>query len=65
MLVFLRKNTRIHKNGRNSYELFVLALSSVWFAGATPDNISLHLTSRNLIPDRLNKRSGKSKPSFF
>ena len=36
MLVFLRKNTRIHKNGRNSCELFVLALSLVWFAGATP-----------------------------
>ena len=37
MLVFLRKNTRIYKKGRNSYELFVLALSLVWFAGATPD----------------------------
>ena len=36
VLVFLRKNTRIHKNGRNSWT-FVLALSLVWFAGATPD----------------------------
>ena len=37
VLVFLRKHTRIHKNGRNSWELFVLALSLVWFAGATPE----------------------------
>ena len=38
-LVFPRKNTRIHtKNGRNSYELFVLALSLVWFAGVTPES---------------------------
>ena len=35
-LVFLRKNTRIHKMGE-IHELFVLALSLVWFAGATPD----------------------------
>ena len=42
VLVFLRKkHTRIftQKNGRNSYELFVLALSLVWFAGATPDGV--------------------------
>ena len=31
------KHQNSHKNGRNSYELFVLALSLVWFAGATPD----------------------------
>ena len=30
------KNTRIHKKGE-IHELFVLALSLVWFAGATPD----------------------------
>ena len=29
-----------HKNGRNSYGLFVLVLSLVWFAGATPDSES-------------------------
>ena len=34
---FPKENTRIHTNGRNSYELFVLALSLVWFAGATPE----------------------------
>ena len=33
---FLRKNTRIHKKGE-IHDLFVLALSLVWFAGATPD----------------------------
>ena len=32
VLVFLRKNTRIHKRGE-THELFVLALSLVWFAG--------------------------------
>ena len=37
MLVLLRKNTRIHKNGRNSWTL-VLALSLVWFARATPES---------------------------
>ena len=37
VLVFLRKNTRIHKIGE-IHELFVLALSLVWFAGATPDS---------------------------
>ena len=36
MLVFQRKNTRIHKNGQ-IHELLVLALSLVWFAGATTD----------------------------
>ena len=41
VLVFLWKNTRIHKNGRHSYELFVLALSLVWFAGATPEKNGL------------------------
>ena len=34
----------IHKNGRKIHELFVLALSLVWFAGATPDKI--HLSDR-------------------
>ena len=33
---FPKENTRIHKNGE-IHELFVLALSLVWFAGATPD----------------------------
>ena len=37
---FLRGHQNSHKNGRNSYELFVLPLSLVWFAGATPDCIS-------------------------
>ena len=32
---FPKENTRIHKKG---HELFVLALSLVWFAGATPDS---------------------------
>ena len=36
VLVFLRKNTKIHKNGR-IHELCVSALSLVWFAGATPE----------------------------
>ena len=31
------KHQNSQKNGRNSNELFVLALSLVWFAGATPD----------------------------
>ena len=31
------KHQNSHRNGRNSYELFVLALSLVWFAGATPE----------------------------
>ena len=34
---FPRKSTRIHKKGE-IHELFVLALSLVWFAGATPDS---------------------------
>ena len=33
---FLRKNTRSHKMDK-IHELFVLALSLVWFAGVTPD----------------------------
>ena len=36
VLVFLRKNTRIHKMSE-IHELFVLALSLVWFARATSD----------------------------
>ena len=40
VLVFLRKNTRIHKMGE-IHELFVLALALVWFAGATPEMKSL------------------------
>ena len=36
MLVFPRKNTRTHKKGE-VHELFVSALSLVWFAGATPE----------------------------
>ena len=31
------KHQNSHKNGPNSYELFVLGLSLVWFARATPD----------------------------
>ena len=31
------KRPEFTKNGRNSNELFVLALSLVWFAGATPE----------------------------
>ena len=37
MLVFLRKNTRIFTKMGEIRELFALALSLVWFAGATPD----------------------------
>ena len=38
VLVFLRKNTRIHKNGLKFCMNFsLLALSLVWFARATPD----------------------------
>ena len=37
MTVFLRKNTRFHKKGE-IHELFVLALSLVWLAGATPES---------------------------
>ena len=38
VLVFLRKtSTRIHLKMCEIHELFVLALSLVWFAGATPD----------------------------
>ena len=37
MLVFLRKNTRIHTKMGEIHELFVLAPSLVWFAGATPE----------------------------
>ena len=33
---FLRKDTRIHRKMGDIHELFVLALSLVWFAGATP-----------------------------
>ena len=37
-LVFLGKNTRIHKKGRNSWTFLRFeALSLVWFAGATPE----------------------------
>ena len=35
VLVFLRKNTRIHKKRGEIRELFVLALSLVWCAGVT------------------------------
>ena len=37
MRVFLRKNTRIHTKMGEIHELFILALSLVWFAGATPE----------------------------
>ena len=37
VLVFLRKNTRIFRKMGEIHEHFVLALSLVWFAGATPD----------------------------
>ena len=37
VLVFLRKNTRIHTKMGEIHELFVVALSFLWFAGATPD----------------------------
>ena len=39
-----------HENGRNSHEFFVLALSLVWFAGATPDEslILFNITSRRV-----------------
>ena len=37
VLVFPRRNTWIHKNGRNFMNFSFLALSLVWFVGATPD----------------------------
>ena len=37
MLVFLRKKTPELTKMGEIHELFVLALSLVWFAGATPD----------------------------
>ena len=37
MLVYPRKNTRIHTKMGKIHELFVLALFLVWFAGAIPD----------------------------
>ena len=40
VLVFLRKNTRIITKMGEIHELFVLALSLVWFAAATPDQIA-------------------------
>ena len=55
-LFSLRKNKRIHKMGE-IHELFVLALSLVWFAGATPDknycrirNYYLIILKRALFP---------------
>ena len=42
MLVFLRKTKEKHPNSQKwakFHELFVLALSLVWFAGATPDSL--------------------------
>ena len=43
-LVFLRKTQEFTlKKGRDSYELFVLALSLVWFAGATPDQYGIYV----------------------
>ena len=35
---FPKENTRIHTKTGEIHELFVLALSLVWFAGATPDS---------------------------
>ena len=57
VLVFLRKNTWIHKNGRNSWTFSGAALSLVLFAGATPDkrgslNVGAwnpHESGRNLV----------------
>ena len=61
LLVFLRRNTRIHKNGRNSWT-FVLALSLVWFAGATPDSREKILTPPLplLWPPSIFRREGAS-----
>ena len=42
MLVFPRKTPELTKMGE-IHELFVLALSLVWFAGATPDQKRLPL----------------------
>ena len=41
------KETRIHKNGE-IHELFVLALSLVWFAGATPDPYLQKICPQNM-----------------
>ena len=42
MLVFLRKKTPEFTKMGKIHELFLLALSLVWFAGATPDCRNLH-----------------------
>ena len=50
-VVFQRKNTRIHTKMGEIHELFVLALSLVWFAWATPDVCaSLPWIFRPLLP---------------
>ena len=36
---FPKENTRIHRKMGEIHELFVLSLSLVWFAGATPEFI--------------------------
>ena len=44
---FLRKKTPEFTKMGEIHELFVLALSSVWFAGATPDeNVGVGVFSR-------------------
>ena len=54
-LFFPRTNTRNHKMGE-IHELFVLAPSLVWFAGATPDGF-LWIFPRNVIRIRVNFRN--------
>ena len=49
MLVFIRKITRIHIKMGEIHELLVLALSLVWFAGATPDSRKWTFPERRLF----------------
>ena len=49
MLVFLRKTPEFTKIGE-IHELFVLALSLVWFAGATPENWQYALIETTPFP---------------
>ena len=59
-LFFLRKNTRIHKRRAKIHELFVLALSLVWFAGATPD-----FSGENTLKIPSGKPPGKGLPKLM
>ena len=57
VLVFLRKNTRIHKKGE-IHELFVFPLSLVWFAGATPEFRGILRFVLTILRFRITLRTG-------